>query len=203
MIKFNTKQEPMSVSYPSLLDPETARRLIVPIQDPETDLTDVTHRIWELANAMGADIKFIGLCRDMREELTLRRTLATICAMVNNDGVYAESEIIRGGDFVNAVRSSIQLGDTVVCWKGQRSSLLQANFDVPIYVISRPSSMEPSRSNWLNQVIVWTGLLAIIIGFLLLQAKIADVANSWATVLQLLSVVIEIVLVMFWNALFI
>src|SRR6266498_1658984 len=112
MIKFNTKQEPISVSYPSLMDPKPARRLIVPIQDPEADLNAVTRRLWELANALGADIKFIGLCNDMTQELSLRRTLTTICAMVNDDNVYAESEIIRGADSVNAVRSRIQLGDT-------------------------------------------------------------------------------------------
>src|SRR5215212_6492533 len=105
MIKLSTKHEPLTVSYESSSDLKPAHRLIVPILDPETDLTTVIHRVWELANATGSDVKFIGLCNESIQELVFRRTLVTIAAMMNDDHVYADSEIVFGRDWVSALKS--------------------------------------------------------------------------------------------------
>src|SRR5215211_1042633 len=125
MIKHNTKHESSTVSYESSLHPKPARRLIVPILNPDADPSAVAHRVWELANGMGVSIKFIGLCNDAHQELSLRRMLTILSAMVNDENVCAEFEIIRSGNLVSALRSHLQSRDTVVCWPDYQTGVLR------------------------------------------------------------------------------
>jgi len=210
MIKLNLKHQPLTVSYAPQSDPKPAHRLIVPIPSPEADLNAVAHRVWELANATGVDVKFLGLCNDATQEPSLRRMLVTITAMVNDDNVYAESEVIYGKDWVAAIKSRVQPGDMVVCWYEQQTGLsqktmgpiLQRDLNVPIYLLSGLRQKEVSRSNGLTQLAAWIGFLAILIGFFFLQVKIDRLAQAWTIVLQLLSVAVEFSLIWFWNNLF-
>ncbi len=60
---------------------EPARRLIVLIP-ADSDYQAATRRIWELANAMGSRVQFLGLCRDAAQEPNLRRGLVTMSALL-------------------------------------------------------------------------------------------------------------------------
>lgn len=75
MTKLDTELQALPISYASQPDLGTARRLIVPVTSPEADLTIVTQRGRELANASRAHINFIGLCDSTIQEPALRRTL--------------------------------------------------------------------------------------------------------------------------------
>ena len=208
MIKLNTQNQPLTVSYASEPELKSARRLIVPIQDAETDLSAVAHRVWELASAMGVSIKFIGLCYDMTQELRLRRTLTTLDAMVNDGNVHAESEIIRGRDLVSALKSDLQSGDTVVYWRDPPNGplraanpLLQADLGTPIYFLSRIASREIARPNWWKQIVAWIGFIVIFAGFFWLQVEISHLQETAATILQVLSMAGEIGSIWLWNGL--
>src|SRR5215216_1615877 len=210
MIKLNLKHQPLTVSYAPQSDPRPAHRLMVPIPNPEADLNAVAHRVWELASATGADVKFLGLCNDATQEPSLRRMLVTITAMVNDDNVYAESEVIYGRDWVGAIKSRVQPGDTVVCWYEKETGLLQKtigpilqrDLNVPIYLLSGVQQKEVSHSNWLTQLTAWIGFLAILIGFFFLQVKIEHLAQAGTTILQLFALAVEFSLIWFWNNLF-
>jgi len=188
---------------------EPTRRLIVLVPNLEADFTVITQRVWELANATGACIKFISLCNDATQEPSLRRRLATMSAIVKDDQVSAESEIISGRDWVEAVKVDKQAGDMVVCCAEQRtgwtqkplSQLLQSDLDMPLYIISGLYRQSDSRLN-LTQIIVWIGFIAIIVGFFALQIKIDRVAKDLTTVLQLLTTAVEFWLIWSWNNLF-
>lgn len=196
-----TKQRTMIVSNASQSDLEPVRRFIIPVTNPDADLSTIARRAWELANATGSRVQFIGLCSDAVHELELRRVLAAISAMVTYGNASAESEIVLGKDWVKNIKSRLQEGDTVVCLEEQHTGLLHADLGAPVYFIPEDKPRKTMRSNWLSHAAAWTGSIAIIVFFFFIQIEIDHLANGWITVLQLLSVAGEFWLIWFWNSL--
>ena len=189
--------------------PDSARRLIVLIPAGSNQASE-THRIWKLADATGARVLLLGLCRALAEEPGLRRQLVTMAALMGNSRVSAETKVEIGTSWVNAVRSSYQAGDRIVCFAEHREGLLnrpmqqilEAKLNVSVYVLSE---LQPQRSRprWLERVIPWPGSIVIIAGFGILQARIAQLPSDWfQTVLFILSILFEFWLIWVWNSLF-
>lgn len=214
MTKLNPEHQPLTIPMGSQLNPwthsEPASRLIVLVPNPEADLTAVTQRVWELASATGARIKFVGLCSDAIQEPSLRRTLVTQSAIANNSNVSTDVEVLFGRDWVKAVKSFWQPGDTIVCFDEQRVGLLQkplhqilrSDLDIPMYILSSPYPQNDLRSSWITRSVAWLGFIVIIIVFFMLQVKIDHFAKSWTIGLQVLSTAIEFWLIWIWNNLF-
>jgi len=210
MTRINYEHQVLTLPIVSQPDPESAHRLIVLVPSLEADLTAVTQRVWELANATGAHIKFISLCNDATQEPSLRRGLATMSAMVKDGNVSAEAEVVSGRNWVEVVKTRQQAGDMVVCCAEQRaglmqrplSQILQSDLDMPLYILSGLYPQNDSRSNWLSQAAVWLGFIAIILGFFTLQIKIDQLAQDWTIILQLLTTAVEFWLIWVWNNLF-
>jgi len=211
MNKLDYKHQPLSLSFAPPSELEPARRLIVLVPYLEADLTSVTRRVWELANATGAHVQFLSLCQDEAQEPSLRRKLVTISAIVNYGNVSAEADVAFGNDWVNAVKSRCQAGDMVVCFAEQRAGLLQkplsqmlrSNLNVPLYILSGLSPQSYTRSTWPAQTAAWLGSFAIIIGFFVLHSRIDLSAKDWTqSILMLLSIAVEVWVVWIWNSLF-
>jgi hypothetical protein len=207
MTKLDTKNPSLTSS--SMTQP--ARRLIVLIPYLEIDLGPIAHRVWELANATGARVQFLALYSDAIQELSLRRQLVNMSAMVNDGKVAAEAEVIFGKNWVDVVKPRWQAGDLVVCFAEQRvglsrkplSQILLSDLDVPLFIISGLYPQNDSRSNWATQIAAWIGSIAIIFGFFMLQVKIDHLAKDWAQmVLLLLSIPVEVWIIWVWNRLF-
>ena len=201
-----------SLTYPTASQPdlEPARRLIVLIPDADSDYTAATRRICELAKVMGARVQLLGLCKDAAQEPGLRRALVTLCAMVQNSRVSAEAKVEFGTNWVNAIKSHYQAGDMIVCFAEQRagllhrplSQILESNLDVPVYILSGPYPQKP-KSDWLSQIIAWSGSIGILIGFFILQVKIVQLPKDWfQNILFILSIIPEFWLIWVWNKLF-
>lgn len=207
MLKLNLQQQPLAVSYPRPTDPGTARRLIVLVPNPDIDPSALTQRVWNLAEDMGAHIKFVGLCHESSQELSFRRTLAAMSAMMNYDKVSADTEILFGKDWLRTLKSQLQQGDMIVCWKDQDagllknplSQMLRSDLDTPLYIMSglrSKSNVQP----WITQVIAWSGFLVIVGGFLGLQIKLYQHITGWTMPLMVLSTAIEFWLIWAWNS---
>ena len=201
-----------SLTYPTASQPdlEPAHRLIILIPDADSDYTAATRRICELAKVMGARVQLLGLCKDTRQELSLRRALVTICAMVQNGRVSAEAKVEIGTNWVDAVKTNYQAGDMIVCFSEQRagllhrplSQILESNLNVPMYILSGLYPQKP-KSDWLSQIIAWSGSIGIIIGFCILQVKIVQLPKDWfQNVFLILSIIPEFWLIWVWNSLF-
>lgn len=207
MLKLNTEHQPLTLSYPPPAGLEPARRLIVPVQSLEADLTAVSRRIWSLAESMKSHILFIGLCSDKTQELGLKRNLVTMSAMLNHGQVTADSEVIYEKDWLTALRSRLQPGDMIVYWDEQPAGLFQkplnhilrAELDVPIYMITGLSTPNESHSNIWSMASTWLGFAFIILGSLFLQIKIYQLAKDLATPLVLLFTAVEFRLIWGWN----
>ena len=190
----------------SLLEP--AQRLIVLVPDLEWDYIPAIHRIWELANFQSARVMFISLCKDPKQEFSLRRALVILSAMVQDGKITVEMNVEIGMDWVDVVKRNYEMGDTVVCFAEQRvgllhkplSQILQSNLKIPVYILS---GLYRQNSDWLSQVIVWSGFIAISIGFYMLQAKIVQIQKDWfQNILLIFSIIPELGLIWAWNNLF-
>lgn len=209
MINLNLNREPLTLADVSSSDLGSEGSLIVLVPGPETDLTAVTRRVWELAYATGGHVRFLGLCNDAAQEPTLRRTLVTASALMNSGNVAAQAETFVGKDWVGAVKSRVRPSDIVVCWDGQQtdvlrkpmSQLLPAELNVPLLILSSGNRQTNSRSNKTHQIVAWIGFIAIIIGFLLLQIKILQLSDDWMIILEIVSTAIEFWLLWGWNSL--
>jgi hypothetical protein len=192
------------------LSSQPVHRLIVLIPSLDADPALTARRVWELANATGARIHFISLSSNAAQEPGLRRQLVLVSAMVNDGLVFSDLEVVAARNVVQVVRSRWQPGDMVVCFAEHRvgplnrplSHLLQANLDVPLFILSGIDLGERSRPNWLTQVAAWIGFLGIILGFFFLQARIDGLTRGGLqTMLLLISVCVEAGTIWMWNRL--
>jgi len=210
MIKLDTSS--VSLIYPtgSFKELEAARRSIVLIP-ANVDYAEVTHRVWELANAFECQILLLSLCTDEAQESSLRRQLITMSAMIQDGKVCAEARVAIGSSWVEALRSDLHDDDMIVCFAEQRtgllhrplSQILRSRLNNPVYILSvlHPQNLPPL--NWHSQMMVWLGSMGILVGAFLLQIRIVSMSGYWVqTILLILSVIAETGLIGVWNSLF-
>ena len=202
---------PALISAPaSVSGLEPARRLIVLIPDMASDYMPATRRIWEVANAQHAHVLLLTLSKEASQELSLRRSLITMGAMVQDGHVPVEVKVEMGTNWVDLVKRNYQVGDLIVCFAEQRAGLLhkplgqilQSNLKIPIYILSGLHGPKP-KSELLSQLMAWLGFIGILTGFFILQANIVQVSKgSLQSILLILSIIPEFWLLLFWNSLF-
>ena len=208
MTKIDIIPSPLASTLPSEL--ERAGRLIVLVPDMEADYIPAIGKIWELANAQHASVLLLSLYKDTRQELSLRRGLITLCAMVQAGRVLAEVKVEMGTNWVSVVKRNYQKGDLIVCFAQQRagllhkplSQILQSNLHIPIYIISGRHLPKP-QSKLYSQIVAWAGFLGILAGFFVLQIKLDQLSEGgMQNILLILSIIPEFWLILVWNGLF-
>jgi hypothetical protein len=210
MTNLDSKYQSITLPPASQTNYGLDRRLIVLVPSPELDLSSLTRRIWELANAMRAHVLFLGMYSDPLQELRLRRELATMASMVKDGKVFVQLDVAAGKDWVGAVKASIQAGDMVVCFAEQRtgplqkplSQVLQASIDAPLYILSGFYPQKDARPNRLAQAASWMGSILLILGFSMLQIRIIRIATDWNNLALLLTIPFEFWTIWAWNNLF-
>jgi hypothetical protein len=189
---------------------EPTSRLIVLIPDLEVDYVPAMSRIWELANALHAHVLLLSLSKDAGQEPSLRRSLISMAAMVQDGHVLAAVKVEMGTNWVDIVERNYQTGDTIVCFAEPRagivhkplSQILQSHLKIPVYILSSPYRPKP-KLKLFSQVMAWLGSLGIITGFFLLQINIIQVSTGvLESILLILSLIPEYSLILFWNSQF-
>jgi hypothetical protein len=167
----------------------------------------MTRRIWNLASPTWMHVVLITLCKDPTEEQSLRRRLITMASLLQDGRLCVEIKVVSGTNWVAAVKDIYRTGDRIVCFAEQRAGLLQrplsrileSSLKATPYVLSDPT---PQKSNRILQVFAWSGFLAILIGFGVLQTKILQLPESpLQSILLILSVLPEFWLIWVWNSL--
>ena len=192
------------------LDAETGCRLIVLVPESEVDISNAARKIWELANALGSQVQFLGLCKDETREPSLRRQIIAMSTMVGGGTVSVESKIEFGSNWLNFVKSNWNRGDVVVCFTEQRmgfmnrplSQMLESNLNATVYVLPEFQSERP-RSTWVSSAVNWSVSIVIIALFFWGQAKLTQMQHDWAhTSLLYLSIFFEAGMIWLWGSLF-
>jgi hypothetical protein len=210
MDKFDSTPPSLSLSPAPVSEPQSARRLVVLVPDLEWDYMPAIHRIWELGAAQPAHVLLLSLCQDPQQELSLRRALVILCALLQDGRIPVETNVEIATNWVDVVKRNYQTGDIIVCFAEQQagflqkplSQILESNLTIPVYVVSGVHIPKP-KSNWLAGVTAWLGSIGVIAGFGLLQIKIMQVSEGWfQTLLLILVVIVEIWLVWVWDSQF-
>lgn len=170
------------------------------------------HRIWQLASVTHRSVYLLGLCRDLTEELSLRRQLITMSLLLREGKIVTEARIEFGTNWIDVVNKNYERGDIIVCFAEQRDGLLhqplnqilQKKLYAHIFILS---GLYPERSptrNILANFLLWAGWVTVITGAFLLQTQIASLPlEGSSTSLLILSVIVEFWLIWLWNKLFI
>jgi hypothetical protein len=189
---------------------ETDRRLVVLVPASEADTSSAAKKIWELANALGSRVQFLGLCKDEASEPSLRRQIIAMSTLVGGGNVSVDSKIELGSNWLDFVKSNLGKGDVVACFAEHRagltnrplSQILESNLSATVYVLPE-FQLESLRSSRLTSALSWVGSIVIIVLFLLGQMKLTQLPQDWAhTSLLYLSIFAEAGLIWAWNSLF-
>ncbi len=190
--------------------PERSGRLIVLIPE-DVDCSRVTRRIWELANTTGSTVQLLGLCRDTTEEMSLRRELVMVSALIQDAKIAVETRIEIGTNWLKAVKNNYRDGDMIVCIAEQSigirrqplSQLLESTMRAPVYILSKIQTPK-SQSKFLPKMIAaWSGFAGIMIGFFILQVKVIQMSkDGFQTLMLLLLLIPEFLFIKIWNSLF-
>lgn len=202
-----TAQQPISTPVPASELPAPIRRLVVLTPWLDADLTPMAGRVWQLAEAAGVSVLFLGMSNEAAREASLRRKLITLAAMLKEGGIHAEAEMLRATDWVEALKPHLVPGDMLVCMAEQRTGLMQrplgellrASLGMPLTILSGLSPALDARPKWGTRLAAWGGLIAIVLLFCLLQAGILMYLKEWTTGGLLVSLAAEYGLISFWN----
>ncbi len=204
-------------------DPAETARLVVVILNTEEEAA-LAGRILTLVQPNKLHVLLLGVCSDRAKATELRRKLVTIAAFIrdesrlggadskgNNSGLNVEIEVAQGKGWIAQTKALLRPTDRLACYSEQSvggrgkplSDVLSSHFNMPLYVFSGLSASLPAQRNIFSQAASWICPIASIIGFLLLQIRIAGTVYGWAqTVLLLLTIFAEIGLIWIWNSLF-
>jgi hypothetical protein len=212
MKNLDTTPSVFVVAPASLPDPEPAPRLIVLVPEFEADPAIMARKIRDAAKALESRIQLIGLSRDAVHEPGIRRRLVTLAAMIEDSTLFVESKVEIGRDWLNAILPHWHRGDVIVCFAGPQPGpankplhqILQSKLDAAVYVLSGVQIQDGSpRSNWLPNLMAWTGSIVLLLAFFWLQAGLIRPTGNWVqSVLLYLSIAVEAGSIWFWNNLF-
>ncbi len=133
-----------------------------------------------------------------------------MAALMQDASLLVEIRIEIGTRWVEAVKRHYRLGDLIVCMAGQRlghwrqplSQFLESNVDAPVYILSGTQISRQPANGW-RKAISWSGFLGIIVGFFVLQVRVAQLPkDGLQTVLLIALLIPELWLICVWNSLF-
>jgi hypothetical protein len=134
----------------------------------------------------------------------------TVSALIRDAKVYVEAKVEVGSNWLAIVKQNYQEGDMIVCISDQLvgirrkplSHILESNFKAPIYILSETPSTQ-AQSKLGSRIIAWSGSIAILLGFFILQLKLIQLPDDWfQTILFILLLIPELGLILLWNSLF-
>lgn len=187
---------------------EDRGRLVVVIAGL-TEEAQLAGRILAHAQMRSLDVLLVGVCPSAREEQEVRRRLATTAAFLQLRNVPVEIMVHARRDWLSRLKAALTHADEIACYaegdiitsRGPLSALLSRDLGLAITDLSAVQSSGDAPPLLLRQAGAWAVSLATIVGFVLVQARIADVVSGPAqSVILVLLLLPEIGLLLLWNA---
>lgn len=187
----------------------SARRLIVLVPDWDVDEVEIARQVWELAVPLGLAVLFLGLCKDITEELSMHRRLATLASLTRDPRLSVETRLETGRHWVRKLKAILRSGDVIVCHAEQRMGIWHipahkalANLDAPIWTLEGiHPPMKSSAFAKIKEAIFWLVSIVIIVIFFWIQVSIVRMSKDWAhNALIYFSMLSEIGLLWIWHS---
>ena len=184
-------------------------RLVVVVPDVGEPAL-LASRIHQMAQARRQDVLMIGVASQFLSEAELRRKLTPLAAFLQDAGTMVQIRVERGLDWIPGFQSLLGDNDLLACrvdedlpaaWE-RGMELLATRLGRPVYTITDCGSPSPHRPRLAARLAPWLGSIAIILGFAWLQIGLGQRGDDPVTMAWLLlSVVVEVGLIWFCNAL--
>lgn len=190
-----------------------AARMIVLVDNLNIPDVEFARKIWSMASAARMDVIYLTLIRSNDELLSAERRLTSLASVTRDVWFNLETKIVRGRNWLPAVRSIWRPGDIVICLAeqvtgsifSQQKSLylaLMSTLETPVYVLS--GYYRDQRPGWQRKLILipyWLSFLAIISGFYSFEARIYQTEKGLVgTILIFLIFLCEVGLIWIWNS---
>ncbi|MBI5944177.1 MAG: hypothetical protein HY864_07400 [Chloroflexi bacterium] len=212
MNRLDSNPPSFAFSPASVSDLQPARRLIVLVPEAVADAALAAQKIWELADALGSRVMFIGLSKDAAREPAVRRQLVTFSALVGGGNISVESKIEFGNNWLNVVKPEWREGDVIVCFTEQHAGLarkplnqvLESNLNAPVYaLVGFHQEENHPLSRWVSSAMAWAGSIVLILVFFWLQSWLIQFQKDWVySALLYISLMAEGGSIWIWNSLF-
>ena len=190
-----------------------AGRLVVLLPVQELEGAKISRAIWSLASPRRLDVLLISIVNDLESELSSKRDLATIGALIQEPNVKVNSLVVYEKSWIKAAAQVVHPGDVIVCpaeltvpeKRGRRMALDTALINAlnnPVFVIKGFYHENQHHSSWhfLRHLPYWIVLIAIFAGFTELEIR-ADLITRGLTgqIIISLIVIIEIIAIYYWT----
>lgn len=187
-----------------------SRRLVVLTPAAAFEERELALKIGRLGQWGRKEILLVGLASDPQGDSLLRRRMATVIAYLRGPRIEARQSVIYRDNWLTALRDLLVEGDRLICledhftpgrfWGNQRlAQRIAADLDIPVYVVRgiRLDAEEERRWAGVRNLLVWASVILTLVFFLLFQIHIQQtVAGALGMVFEILSVVVEVVVVM-------
>lgn len=207
---------PLAERFPDDPTLPPTRRFVVLVPDQKTDDIELARRIWTMASPHGRAVLFLALCRDRRDESSLRRRLATLAAVTRDDQVHVQIKLTFDTNWLPAVKGLWSPGDLVVChaeqsvseaWGLRHKPLAQALVSTLNTPVCQLSGFYPALSTRpirpMTQLLAWSIPIGIIASFALIQVQFEQALTGGIRTLGLcLSVIVEFGCIWVWHSFF-
>lgn len=210
----NTPQSPARilepapwVASPKSISPSEPRLVVV--VSGVSDQAALARRILALSSDTDAHVLLAGVAPTWDTEYELRRSLVAVESFLAAQGSRVELWTDSGHGWIERLAAKCQPSDRVACyeevvaayWKQPLSDLLTGALHLPVRDMTDLMAHSRARARIFPHVAAWLGSIAIIAGFLLLEARIVTEMYGWPqNVMLLLAISAEIYLIWLWNA---
>lgn len=201
-----TTLSPWLAAQPSIAGDDS--RLVVVIAAVSEPATLARRVLSQTTNGI-QPILMLGVAPSSAAESELRRSLVAVEAFVAAQGHRVELQTASGRAWLEKVRPQFRPADLIACYEEEGagisrqplSDVLSRGLQVTVHDLTDTLRPFSSRRALLPQVVAWLGSIALIAGFLVLQAKIVVELQDWTqTITLLITLVPEIALIWLWNS---
>jgi hypothetical protein len=190
-----------------------ADRMLVLVSRQNISDADFARRIWTMAAPAHMTVVYLCVVNSIEEQMQAERRLATLAAITRDAQVRVEFCVIQGGSWLEAVRKLWKPRDVVVChaepagkkgWSERQplDQVISTTLKTSVIVLS--GFAEESKPDWKHRFLLipyWLSLIAILAGSFLFQAKIYQADKGFVgTVMVLLTFIVEVSIIWFWNS---
>ena len=166
-------------------------RLVVLVPDPTVDAVKFSWAIRRLAGPANLDVLLVSIVHDVEDELAARRSLVTICSLVNEMTYSVDFQVAWDRSWIHAAASLAAPGDLFVCPPEitvrtgfRKQEPLDAALARKLNAATQPLPgffSNPSRNlpHFLKQLVSWLVIIAILGGFFILESDASQAASGF------------------------
>ncbi len=197
---------PWIAAQPSIAGDDS--RLVVVIAAVSEPASLARRVLSQTANGI-QPVLLLGVAPTPAGESELRRSLVAVEAFVAAQGHRVELQTASGRGWLEKIRPAFRPLDLIACYEEEGAGIsrqplsdaLARGLQATVHDLTDTLRPFSSRRAILPQVGAWLGSIAILAGFLVLQAKIVVDMQDWTqTVTLVITLVPEIALIWLWNS---